>query len=216
MEKNEGEVIKAAGGLVWREGPDGAKVAIVHRTRYGGEWTLPKGKLRKDENWKKAAEREVIEETGCTKLRIESFAGSTSYLAGDRPKIVLFWNMVAEGQCKFEKTEEVDQIRWLPVRKASELLRYPKERALIKDAFLVNSKPRGVNREGKEDYIELLHGRKPAMFCWLKKIFKSTSHKRLDAAVGPRELELRNLIDKRTCMHRRATGQEESGHFCYT
>jgi len=198
--EEKGEVIEAAGGLVWREEPDGKKIAIIHRTRHGGGWTLPKGKLeKKDETWKKAAEREVSEETGCKKLRIESFAGSISYIAEGIPKIVLFWNMVAEGECKFEKTEEVDQIQWLPVRKALELLRYPKERALLKDAsFLENHKSKEMNKEGKYGGIELLHGRKPAIFCRLKKIFKSTSHERLDATVGPFELELRNLIDKRT------------------
>ena len=84
------EVIRAAGGLVWRNDSRTQKVAIIHRVRYGDEWTLPKGKLEKNETWLQAAKREVSEEIGISqgKLKIVSFAGGIVYLVEKKPKIV--------------------------------------------------------------------------------------------------------------------------------
>src|SRR5262249_58956904 len=52
------EVIRAAGGLVWRESPRGRQIAVVHRPKYD-DWTLPKGKLDPGESWQDGAVREV-------------------------------------------------------------------------------------------------------------------------------------------------------------
>src|SRR4051794_40544792 len=68
------DVIRAAGGLVWRDSPHGKLLAIVHRRRYGDEWSLPKGKLKKHETWLEAARREVQEETAC-RVQVDGFAG---------------------------------------------------------------------------------------------------------------------------------------------
>ncbi len=40
----DGLRIRAAGGLLWRPGPEGVQVALVHRPRYD-DWSLPKGLL---------------------------------------------------------------------------------------------------------------------------------------------------------------------------
>jgi 8-oxo-dGTP pyrophosphatase MutT (NUDIX family) len=135
-EKDDSDVIKAAGGIVWIMDSGAKKVAIVHRTRYGAEWTLPKGKLKKNETWKQAAKREVSEEIGCdqSSLRIISFAGGTVYPVEGKPKVVLFWNMTLERDVEFGKTDvEVNQVAWLPVEKALELLKHPKEKILLEE-----------------------------------------------------------------------------------
>ncbi len=38
--------VRAAGGVVLRDGPEGPEVAVVHRPRYD-DWSLPKGKLER-------------------------------------------------------------------------------------------------------------------------------------------------------------------------
>ena len=56
-------VIEAAGGVLWRAAGAELEVAVVHRPKYD-DWSLPKGKLTKDEHPVLGAVREVQEETG--------------------------------------------------------------------------------------------------------------------------------------------------------
>ena len=51
--------VRAAGGVVLREGPDGTEVAVVHRPRYD-DWSLPQGKLEDGESFEEGALREVV------------------------------------------------------------------------------------------------------------------------------------------------------------
>lgn len=130
-EKNHhAKIIQAAGGLVWRTSPNGREIAVIYRGRYE-DWTLPKGKLNPGENWQEAAVREVKEETGCD-VKLESFAGEVNYEVKGVPKIVLFWNMASIGECRFEPSEEVNQVVWLTVQKALERLDYAGERELLR------------------------------------------------------------------------------------
>src|SRR3954470_19701929 len=58
------DVVRAAGGIVWRRDERGAiELVIVHRPRYD-DWSLPKGKLERGETEEQGALREVAEETG--------------------------------------------------------------------------------------------------------------------------------------------------------
>ncbi len=126
------KVIQAAGGLLWRESDAGKQIALIHRPRYN-DWALPKGKLEKGEEWETAALREIEEETGC-RAQLGSFAGAVSYNVGDRPKVVLFWNMIPLGDCKFEPSEEVDQLIWVSVEKALEILQYPSDKNILRSS----------------------------------------------------------------------------------
>ena len=129
IEGGDAGVIQAAGGLLWRDTAQGKELAVIHRPR-NDDWTLPKGKLKPAETWQQAALREVREETGCP-AHLGSFAGSLSYLVNGVPKVVLFWNMGLAGACKFQPSEEVDNLVWLPVPQALKTLDYADERALV-------------------------------------------------------------------------------------
>ncbi len=124
-----GRIIFAAGGLVWKRTPEGAKVAVIRRSRYD-DWSLPKGKLKGNETWEEAAVREVKEETGCD-VRVTGYAGSTSYHAKGKPKIVLYFMMEAVKECLFRDTREVKEMAWLSVQDALKKLDYEVERALL-------------------------------------------------------------------------------------
>ena len=65
--KTKIDTIKAAGGIVRNK--DNELLFIFRK----GKWDLPKGKVDKNENNKDAAIREVIEETGIKKLKIDKF-----------------------------------------------------------------------------------------------------------------------------------------------
>jgi ADP-ribose pyrophosphatase YjhB (NUDIX family) len=121
--------IEAAGGIVWKETPEGRKLAVVHRARYD-DWSLPKGKLNEGESWEVAALREVKEETGCD-ARITGLAGSVSYDVKGRPKVVRFYTMEVLGECLFVSSEEVREVVWLPPAEALNKLDYKAERDLL-------------------------------------------------------------------------------------
>jgi 8-oxo-dGTP diphosphatase len=124
------EVVRAAGGVVRRAGPDGDEVILVHRRRYG-DWTLPKGKLEPGETDEDCAVREVAEETG---LRCELLGelASTTYVDGKgRPKRVRYWAMrPLEGEPR-PVPPEIDEVRWVPLEQARRLLTYEHDRALL-------------------------------------------------------------------------------------
>ena len=124
------EVIQAAGGLVWRSTPRGRELILIHRTRYGPEWALPKGKLDPGEGWLQAAVREVEEETGC-RATIESFAGGSVYAVNGMPKVVLYWHMALQEQGPVQDTREVADLRWVSVDEALSLLTHANERSLL-------------------------------------------------------------------------------------
>ena len=125
------DTIKAAGGLVCRPGPARlVEIAIIHRPAYD-DWSLPKGKLEPGEAAEAAALREVEEETGL-RCRLGDPVGCTEYRdRRGRHKTVCYWNMeVVSG--RFAPGAEVDQLRWLTVDEALELLTYEHDRALLR------------------------------------------------------------------------------------
>jgi 8-oxo-dGTP diphosphatase len=125
--------VAAAGGVVTRPGSDGIEVLLVHRPRYD-DWSLPKGKLEKDESFEDAALREIEEETG---LRCSLGAELEPAVYTDhkgRSKVVRWWRMTLDsgsGADQFEPNDEVDELRWLSLEEAADLVTYDHDRSLI-------------------------------------------------------------------------------------
>lgn len=118
--------VRAAGGVVAREG----EILVVHRPRYD-DWSFPKGKAEPDEADEDCALREVHEETGL-RCALEDELASTHYLdAKGRPKRVRWWRMRVLEDDGFAPNDEVDELRWLEVAAAADLLTYPRDRALL-------------------------------------------------------------------------------------
>ncbi len=127
-------VVRAAGGLLWRDGKkgrSGARLAVIHRP-HRKDWSLPKGKLDDGETWEACALREVREETGC-EGRIASFAGAMTYVPRNNPKIVLYWHMemTHEGKLEAKFRDEIDEVAWLTPEEALGRLDYPGERRIV-------------------------------------------------------------------------------------
>ncbi len=117
--------IEAAGGVVERDG----LIAVVHRPRYD-DWSLPKGKLNKNESFERAALREVLEETGLSCQLAEELDPVSYNDNRGRPKTVRYWRMtVLKGE--FEANDEVDDLRWLTPTEAIELVSYAHDRELV-------------------------------------------------------------------------------------
>ena len=128
--------VLAAGCVVWRSGPDGVlETAVVHRPKYD-DWSLPKGKPEAGEHLLQTAHREVLEETGL-EVVLGRRSVSTRYdvhLPDGRPapKLVDYWTARWTGG-EFEVNDEVDELRWLPVEKATALCSHDHDRAVLAD-----------------------------------------------------------------------------------
>ncbi len=122
--------IRAAGGVLWRPGATGIEVALVHRPRYD-DWSLPKGKLNRDEHPLHAAVREVAEETGLRAV-VGRRLPTQEYTLGPDRKTVDYWAMTAPEDADFTATAEVDQVHWLPAAAAVDRLTYPRDRELLR------------------------------------------------------------------------------------
>jgi 8-oxo-dGTP diphosphatase len=122
------DVVQAAGGLVVRRRGGNLDIALVHRPVHH-DWSFPKGKLEPGETFELAARREVLEETGMA-CRLVRFIGHTEYVdRKGRPKAVAYWVMVPVGG-SFRPNAEVDELRWVTLEGAAQLLSYPRDREL--------------------------------------------------------------------------------------
>jgi len=122
-------LVRAAGGVVWRHGPGGIEVALVHRPAYN-DWTFPKGKLASGEEEEDGALREVKEETGL-RCEIERFVGLIRYRdRRGRDKVVAYWIMRPTGG-RFSPSKEVDELRWVPIDEVASALTYDRDRDLL-------------------------------------------------------------------------------------
>jgi 8-oxo-dGTP pyrophosphatase MutT (NUDIX family) len=123
------ETVRAAGGLVVREGANRSEILVVHRPAYD-DWSFPKGKLEPGEGEEEAAVREVEEETGL-RCRLERELATTSYRdARGRSKTVRYWLMTAEDG-RLAAANEIDDARFVELAEADALLTYERDRDLL-------------------------------------------------------------------------------------
>ena len=127
-------MIKAAGAVAWRPGPDGGELEIllVHRKKYD-DWSLPKGKTEPGEPLPLTAVREVFEEGGA-RLVLGRRLNTVRYQAGGRPKRVHYWAAsVRDVAGEAVPNSEVDQVAWVPAGRAKERVSYHHDRRVLDD-----------------------------------------------------------------------------------
>ena len=121
--------IQAAGAVVWRNNKDKTEVAIIHRPKYN-DWSFPKGKLEIGESLIACAHREVFEETNI-QTEFGPFLGDIEYLTPDGKKQVSFWAAKAITDKDFSPNSEVDQLKWVEVKKVKELLSLETDKKIL-------------------------------------------------------------------------------------
>lgn len=126
-------LIKAAGAVAWRPGPDGdPEVLLVHRRKYD-DWSLPKGKTEPGEPLPVTAVREVLEESGA-RLTLGRRLVSVRYHVGGRPKRVHYWaGRAVSVDERAVPNLEVDEVTWLPVARAAEKTSYVHDHGVLAD-----------------------------------------------------------------------------------
>ena len=116
-------MVRAAGGVIERDG----SVLLVHRPAYD-DWSFPKGKLEDGETWEQGALREVEEETGL-RCELGEELGRTKYTVDAGPKEVRYFRMACSGEPTAQN--EIDEVRWVPLAEARDLLTQPRDRELL-------------------------------------------------------------------------------------
>jgi 8-oxo-dGTP pyrophosphatase MutT (NUDIX family)/phosphohistidine phosphatase SixA len=126
-------LIKAAGGVAWRPGPDGEpEILLVHRKKYD-DWSLPKGKMEPGEPLPVTAVREVLEEGGA-RLALGRRLASVRYNVGGRPKRVHYWAARVLSVDKHAvPNSEVDEVTWVTAARAVDKVSYVHDHGVLAD-----------------------------------------------------------------------------------
>jgi 8-oxo-dGTP pyrophosphatase MutT (NUDIX family) len=120
--------VRAAGGIVVRDGERGPEVLLAHRPKYD-DWSFPKGKLEAGETEEECARRELDEEVGI-RGTFGPELGRTRYRDGEgRPKEVVYFQV--EPATDPVAAESIDEVRWAPVDEALQLLTWDRDRDLL-------------------------------------------------------------------------------------
>ncbi|MCS7016047.1 MAG: NUDIX domain-containing protein [Gemmatales bacterium] len=115
--------VQSAGTLLYRRGPRGWEVLIVHPSgpyNRGKPWSIPKGVPEPGEDLEACARRETVEETGVVPGALH-YLGTVNYRKSR--KTVHAWagpaDPHAEPRCA---SWEIDQAQFVPLEQARELL----------------------------------------------------------------------------------------------
>ena len=122
------KAIHAAGGIVVRGGAR-PLLAVVQRSK-DERWVLPRGKLKRHENPRAGARREVVEETG-HRVRVHEFLGAIGYIVRGQPKLVQFWRMQAAAQPSRDVSKDIAAVDWLPLAAAVRRLSFSLEKLFL-------------------------------------------------------------------------------------
>lgn len=102
----------------------------MHRPQYG-DWTFPKGKVKKGETDEQAARREVEEEAGLAVELGPELASTTYADSKAREKTVRYWAMRPVSEEAVARNE-VDEVEWLTPDKAANRLSYERDREVLR------------------------------------------------------------------------------------
>ena len=127
----------SAGGVTFRKRAGKIYVALIS-VGDNARWQLPKGLVEKSEPHEAAAMREVREETG---LETEMVAPIDTveywYISGSGEKRIRFHKFVHFFLLRYksgkttEHDAEVNEARWVEIRKAEELLAFASEKSIV-------------------------------------------------------------------------------------
>lgn len=130
---------KLGGAIIYRRENSDILFALVHDVF--GYWTLSKGRLEFGEDVSSGARREVQEELGLSKLKIEKDLGTNDYIAYDpekgqiRKSVTYFLASTSEKELQLGKSGGLDDAKWFKMEEVANLKIYDDLRPMINQAI---------------------------------------------------------------------------------
>jgi 8-oxo-dGTP pyrophosphatase MutT (NUDIX family) len=125
----------SAGGVVYRRNRGLVEILICKDAGYH-RWVLPKGLVRKSEAMEQTAVREVEEEVGVRARVVASLDEPEKYIYTARGvrvfKQVHYFLMEYEAGSETQHDAEMEEVRWVPLEEAVELLAYKGAQDVVK------------------------------------------------------------------------------------
>jgi 8-oxo-dGTP pyrophosphatase MutT (NUDIX family) len=122
----------SAGGIVEKDG----EILLILKKDISGKprWTLPKGKIERNERVSEAAQREVLEETGCSVIA-QGLCAETSYPYIGRDGILfikrVYWYRMSFISSGRERDEEAEAVEWVDRKTAPSRLFYGNDKYVL-------------------------------------------------------------------------------------
>jgi ADP-ribose pyrophosphatase YjhB (NUDIX family) len=124
------EVVKepTAGGVIWRRNEkDVIEILLIQDAK--DRWTIPKGHIEEGETAQQTAEREINEETGLKKMKMQGWLGKINFRYRRQQSLVLMTTEIflvkAEGDTNDVRPEEwMKGIEWFPATEALDKIEY--------------------------------------------------------------------------------------------
>lgn len=137
-------VEKSAGSVLFRIIEKEMEVCLIQVETRGGNpsWRLPKGSMERDETSEETAIRETREETGCLGEIVSSLS-DIEYWYTRRDlgqvnrvhKIVHFFLIQYLSGSIEDHDDEVDDVKWLPIKEALKSISYEAEGRVLQEAI---------------------------------------------------------------------------------
>ncbi|MDO5025368.1 MAG: NUDIX domain-containing protein [Trueperella sp.] len=132
--------VQGAGAIVWRVKKEKLEVLIVHRPKWD-DWSFPKGKLKSGETLRAACIRELKEEARVDIALGVPLGWQRYRLRSGAHKRVYYWTATElpakhpalRSRCRVAAASaaEVDQVRWVSVKKAKKMLTTESDREML-------------------------------------------------------------------------------------
>jgi 8-oxo-dGTP pyrophosphatase MutT (NUDIX family) len=136
--KSRSEV--SAGGVVYRIENGQLQFLIVKDAGYH-RWVLPKGLVRKSEDYAAAAQREVHEETGVDTEVIQSLGEPETYIYTARGmrvfKSVHYYLMRYISGAIVAQDREIEEVRWVTPDAGLEMLAYGGAKIMLRRSLMI-------------------------------------------------------------------------------
>jgi 8-oxo-dGTP pyrophosphatase MutT (NUDIX family) len=128
----------SSGGIVFRNQDGKIEVALISRINTRGKrvWCLPKGKVESKETPEDTAKREVREETGMDAEIVKKLGSINYWIVSPEDKTTVyktvdFYLMEYKSGNVNDHDWEVEEVRWMDIDSALQIMEYPSEREMM-------------------------------------------------------------------------------------